>query len=71
MNDVPGDDAVVVCLNPRVDPEGFDPHDLLLLVAHRTRHIHHVKDERIAFGRCLVFHERKTVCLRVLEQCRD
>ena len=32
---------------PRVDPEGLAADDLLLLVAHRARHVHHVDDDRV------------------------
>src|SRR5205814_10661522 len=45
MDDVPGDDTVVVRLNPCIDPERLDADDFLLLVAHRTGNVHHVKDE--------------------------
>src|SRR6185295_10544703 len=31
---------------PGVDPERLGAHDLLLLVAHRPRHVHHVDDHR-------------------------
>ena len=49
MNDVAGLDAFVVCADPRIDPERRGPHDFLLLVAHGSGDIHHVKNERVAF----------------------
>ena len=49
MNDVARDDAVVVRLNPRIDPERLDADDFLLLVAHRAGDVHHVNDECVAF----------------------
>src|SRR2546425_1162632 len=39
----------------RIDPEGFDPHDFFLLIAHRSRNVHHVQDQRIAFRTLLGF----------------
>src|SRR5206468_3414972 len=40
-------DAVVLRLQPRIDPEALDADDLLLLVAHRAGHIHHVDDDGV------------------------
>ena len=37
--------ALVVGLDPGVDPERLDADDLLLLVGHRAGHVHHVDDD--------------------------
>ncbi len=47
VDDVAGLEPLVVLPEPRIDPEGLDPHDLLLLVAHRARHVHHVDDDGV------------------------
>src|SRR5690606_3736607 len=47
VDDVPGREAVVVRADPGVDPERLDAHDLLLLVAHRAGHVHHVQDHGV------------------------
>src|SRR5262245_34150426 len=44
VDDVGGLDALVVRLDPGVDPERLDAHDLLLLVGHRAGDVHHVDD---------------------------
>ena len=45
VDDVDGLEALVVGLEPGVDPERLDAHDLLLLVGHRAGHVHHVDDD--------------------------
>ncbi len=48
VDDVARLDALVVGLEPGVDPERLDADDLLLLVAHRAGHVHHVDDDGVA-----------------------
>src|SRR5262245_2011455 len=50
VNDVQPVYALVVGLDPGVDPERLDPDDLLLLVGHRARDVHHVNDRRHRIG---------------------
>src|SRR5205823_1368716 len=50
VNDVGRLDALVVGLDPGVDPERLDADDLLLLVGHRPGNIHHVDNHGDAFG---------------------
>src|SRR5262249_36978162 len=45
VDDVDVLDALVVGLDPGVDPERLDADDLLLLVGHRAGHVHHVHDD--------------------------
>ena len=45
VDDVARLDALVVGLEPGVDPERLDADDLLLLVGHRARDVHHVDDD--------------------------
>src|ERR1019366_8687212 len=47
VDDVPALEALVLLLQPRVDPEALDADDLLLLVAHRSRHVQHVDDDGV------------------------
>src|SRR5262249_51339689 len=47
VDDVARLDALVLRAQPGVDPERLDAHDLLLLVAHRPGHVHHVDDDRV------------------------
>src|SRR5579862_2255661 len=46
MDDVARLKLLVLRAEPGVDPEGLRPDDLLLLVAHGARHVHHVDDHR-------------------------
>src|SRR6266545_379215 len=50
MHNVDVLDALVVRLEPGIDPECLDAHDLLLLVGHRAGYVHHVDDARDALG---------------------
>ena len=50
VDDVDRLDALVMGLDPGVDPERLDAHDLLLLVGHRAGHVHHVDDDGDALG---------------------
>src|SRR5437867_9464480 len=78
VDNVSGHHAVVVGLNPGVDPERLDAYDLLLLIAHRTRYIHHVKDQGIAFRTLLglpgevtfVFVDRDNVGIQWIVRAR-
>ena len=45
VDDVDRLDALVVGLDPGVDPERLDADDLLLLVGHGAGHVHHVDDD--------------------------
>src|SRR6185503_15445052 len=40
-------EALVVRAQPRIEPERLDADDLLLFVAHRAGHVHHVDDDRV------------------------
>jgi hypothetical protein len=48
VDDVAALEALVLLAQPGIDPEGLDADDLLLLVAHRARHVHHVDDDGVA-----------------------
>src|SRR5579862_4601755 len=48
VNDVDVLDALVMGLEPGVDPKGLDADDFLLLVGHGAGNIHHVKNGRDA-----------------------
>src|SRR5690606_30684538 len=50
MNDVAAFDPIVLLPEPGIDPKARQTHDLLLLVAHGSRYIHHVDDDRIGGG---------------------
>src|SRR5205823_12303473 len=52
VDDVDRVHALVVPLDPGVDPERLDADDLLLLVGHTPGHVHHVDDARdgVALG---------------------
>src|SRR5579859_3644107 len=50
VDDVAALEALVLALQPRVDPEALDAHDLLLLVAHRAGDVHHVDDDGVGDG---------------------
>ena len=80
MDDVTRNDTFVVRRNPRIDPERFDADDFFLLIAHRSGHVHHVKNQRIAFGALLglpreitfVFVDRDDVRIqRIVRAGRD
>ena len=47
MDDVAALDVLVLAAQPRIDPEGLDAHDLLLLLSHRAGHVHHVDDDGV------------------------
>ncbi len=47
VDDVAGFDPFVLGAEPGIDPECFSTNDLFLLVAHRSRHVHHVDDDRV------------------------
>ena len=47
VDDVAGGHAVVLALEPGVDPERLDPDDLLLVVGHAPRDVHKVQDDRV------------------------
>ena len=47
VDDVAGGHAVVLALEPGVDPERLDPDDLLLVVGHRARDVHQVEDDGV------------------------
>ncbi len=55
VDDVAVLDAVILGTEPGVDPERLDADDLLLLVAHRARHVHHVEDHRVGHRLRLFF----------------
>ena len=46
VDDVASGHAVVLALEPGVDPERLGPDDLFLVVGHRARDVHQVKDDR-------------------------
>src|SRR5688500_7628849 len=48
VDDVAAFDALVVLAQPGVDPEAFEPHEFLLLFAHRAGDVHHEDDDRVA-----------------------
>ena len=50
VDDIANIDLFVLRTQPGFDPEGSDTHQFLLLRAHRTRHVHHVDDDRIRLG---------------------
>src|SRR5262249_14420192 len=45
VDDVDHLEVLVLAAQPRIDPEGLDAHDLLLLAPHRAGHVHHVEDD--------------------------
>jgi len=51
-------EPLVLALEPRIDPEALDAHDLLLLVPHRSRHVHHVDDDGVCDRLASVFQLR-------------
>src|SRR5438552_10354409 len=55
VDDISRDDAVIVRLDPGIDPERLDAHDFFLLVAHGAGDVHHIEDEGVAFGTLLGF----------------
>ena len=50
VDDVAGGHAVVLALEPGVDPERLGPDDLLLVVGHRARDVHQVEDDGVELG---------------------
>ena len=50
VNDVASGHAVVLALEPGVDPERLDADDLFLVVGHRARDVHHVDDDGVELG---------------------
>src|SRR5262249_513982 len=50
VDDVAGGHAVVLALEPGVDPEGLGADDLLLVVGHRARDVHQVEDHGVELG---------------------
>src|SRR5262249_1333206 len=49
VDDVAALDPFVLVPQPGIEPEAFDPDDLLLLVPHRAGDVHHVDDHRVRF----------------------
>src|SRR5690606_3726796 len=47
VDDVAALETLVLLLEPRIDPEALDAHDLLLLVTHRAGDVHHVDDDGV------------------------
>ena len=47
VDDVAGGHAVVLALEPGVDPERLDPDDLLLVVGHAARDVHQVEHDGV------------------------
>ena len=50
VDDVAGGHAVVLALEPGIDPERLDADDLLLVVGHRARDVHQVEDDGVELG---------------------
>ena len=50
MDDIPLGHAVVLALEPGVDPEGLDADDLLLVVGHGAGDVHEVEDDGVELG---------------------
>ncbi len=50
VDDIANVDLFILRAQPGLDPEGRDPHQLLLLGAHRARDIHHVDNDGVALG---------------------
>jgi len=50
MHDVAALDAFVILAQPGVDPEALEADELLLLLAHGARHVHHEDDDGVALG---------------------
>src|SRR5207249_106181 len=49
-HDVDDLEVLVLAAQPGVDPEGLDAHDVLLLAAHRSGHVHDVEDHGRGLG---------------------
>jgi hypothetical protein len=59
VNDEARLEPFVLRLEPRIEPEALDAHDLLLLVTHRAADVHHVDDDRVRLGEVLELERAK------------
>jgi hypothetical protein len=50
VDDIARGQVLVVGLQPGIDPESGQAHQLFLAIGHAARDIHHVEDDRVAVG---------------------
>ena len=71
VDDVARFEPVVLALEPGIDPERLGAHDLLLLVGHRARYVHHVDRHGAGVGLRDGASRSDSVCPRGSARRRD